>query len=87
MVVVCLLRRKRATGHGCIAGVARATGLARRTIGRSLTDIEALELDAGKVRRAGGGRRTLTQIDSTLLADSRAILEPSTLGDLIRPLL
>ena len=77
----------RAAGHGGIAGVARATGLARSTIGRGLADLEALELDAGKVRRAGGGRRTLTQIDATLLADLRAILEPSTLGDPMRPLL
>ena len=77
----------RAAGHGGIAGVARATGLARSTIGRGLEDLEALELDAGKVRRAGGGRLPLTQIDPTLLADLRAILEPSTLGDPMRPLL
>ena len=77
----------RAAGHGGVAGVARATGLARSTIGRGLADLAALELDAGKVRRAGGGRRTLTQIDATLLADLRAILEPSTLGDPMRPLL
>ena len=77
----------RAAGHGGIAGVARATGLARSTIGRGLEDLEALELDAGKVRRAGGGRLPLTQIAPTLLADLRAILEPSTLGDPMRPLL
>ena len=77
----------RAAGHGGIAGVARATGLARSTIGRGLEDLEALELDAGKVRRAGGGRLPLTQIAPTLLADLRAILEPSTLGDSMRSLL
>ena len=77
----------RAAGHGGVAGVARATGLARSTIGRGLADLDGLELAAGKVRRAGGGRRPLTQIEPTLLADLRAILEPSTLGDPIRPLL
>jgi DNA-binding phage protein len=77
----------RAAGHGGIAGVARATGLARSTIGRGLEDLETLEFDAGKVRRAGGGRLPLTQIDPTLAADLRAILEPSTLGDPMRPLL
>lgn len=77
----------RAAGHGGVAGVARATGLARSTIGRGPADLEAQELDAGKVRRAGGGRRPLTRIDATLLADLLAILEPSTLGDPMRPLL
>ena len=61
--------------------------MARSTIGRGLEDLEALELDAGKVRRAGGGRLPLTQIAPTLLADLRAILEPSTLGDSMRSLL
>ena len=77
----------RAAGHGGVAGVARATGLARSTIGRGPADLEAQELDAGKVRRAGGGRRPLTRIDATLLADLLAILKPSTLGDPMRPLL
>ncbi len=34
-----------------------------------------------KVRRAGGGRPSLTQTDPTLLEDLQRLLEPATLGD------
>src|SRR5260221_8520249 len=74
-------------GRGGIAGVARATGIARSTIGRGLKDLKASEPAAGMVRRAGGGRRSLVQADATLLEDLRRVVEPSTLGDPMRPLL
>jgi hypothetical protein len=74
-------------GRGGIAGVARATGIARSTIGRGLKDLGVSEPAEGKVRRAGGGRRSLVQADATLLEDLRRIVEPSTLGDPMRPLL
>ena len=72
-------------GHGGIAAVARATGIARSTIGRGLKDLEASGFAEGMVRRAGGGRRSLTH--ATLLDDLRRIIEPSTLGDPMRPVL
>ncbi|MGC2418496.1 MAG: ISAzo13 family transposase, partial [Candidatus Acidiferrales bacterium] len=37
-----------------------------------------------KVRRAGGGRPSLTQTDPTLLEDLQRLLEPATLGDPMR---
>ena len=77
----------RTAGHGGIAAVARATGIARSTIGRGLKDLEASGFAEGMVRRPGGGRRALTQTDATLLDDLRRIIEPSTLGDPMRPLL
>jgi hypothetical protein len=77
----------RTAGHGGIAGVARATGIARSTIGRGLKDLAESEFAEGTVRRAGGGRRSLAQTDATLLEDLRRIIEPSTLGDPMRPLL
>jgi Rhodopirellula transposase DDE domain len=77
----------RTAGRGGIAGVARATGIARSTIGRGLKDMEAPEFVGGTVRRAGGGRRSLVRTDATLLEDLRRIVEPSTLGDPMRPLL
>src|ERR1035441_5851055 len=40
-----------------------------------------------KIRRAGGGRLSLTRKDPTLLEDLRKLLEPATLGDPMRPLL
>jgi Rhodopirellula transposase DDE domain len=67
--------------------VCRATGLARSTIERGLEDLDQPAPPAGRVRRAGSGRRRLTAKDPTLLEDLRRLVEPVTLGDPMRPLL
>src|SRR6516162_4567475 len=57
-------------GWGGIVAVSRATGIARSTIGRGLKDLASPEqLAPGRVRREGGGRKPLTEIDPTLLSD------------------
>src|SRR3954465_8037461 len=46
----------RAAGYGGIAATARATGIARSTIGRGLKDLaDGSDLPAGRMRRPGGG--------------------------------
>ena len=77
----------RAAGYGGIAAVARATGIARSTIGRGLADLDQPALPPGQVRRAGSGRKPVQERDPTLLADLRRLVEPATLGDPMRPLL
>jgi DDE family transposase len=77
----------RTAGYGGVAAVARATGLARSTIGRGLKDLEQPAQAPGQVRRAGSGRRPVQAQDPTLLADLRALVEPATRGDPMRPLL
>ena len=77
----------RSAGYGGVSAVARATGIARSTIDRGLTDLDALDPGSSKVRRPGGGRPALTQTDPTLLEDLRGLLESTTLGDPMRPLL
>src|SRR3989442_1004372 len=77
----------RTAGRGGIAAVCRATGIARSTIGRGLEDLGAPAFAEGRVRRVGGGRHSLDERDATLLADLLRIVEPSTLGDPMRPLL
>lgn len=77
----------RTAGYGGISASARATGVARSTIGRSLKDIAKPENLAGVIRRPGSGRRALTRADATLLEDLRQLLEPATMGDPMRPLL
>jgi DNA-binding phage protein len=47
----------RTAGYGGIAAVARATGMARSTIGRGLKDLDAPALASGQVRRPGSGRK------------------------------
>src|SRR5688572_27780343 len=77
----------RSVGRGGVMAVCRATGLARSTIERGLEDLDQPALPAGRVRRAGSGRRRLTAKDPTLLEDLRRLVEPVTLGDPMRPLL
>jgi hypothetical protein len=64
-------RQARATGHGGIAAVWRATGIAPSTIGRGLRELDAAEpLEGGWVRREGGGRKTLVERDPGLWVSS-----------------
>ena len=76
----------RAAGWGGVAAVAEITGLARSRIIRGLKDLDGPALEPGRVRRAGGGRHTVTATDSTLLGDLKRLVEPATMGDPMRPL-
>ena len=77
-----------AAGRGGIAAVSEATGIARSTIGRGLDELRGKASDTaqGGIRRAGAGRKPLTQTDPTLLADLERIVDPSTRGDPLSPL-
>jgi hypothetical protein len=77
----------RAAGRGGLALVSMITGLARSTINRGEDDLDAEPLAKGRVRRAGGGRRALSEKDGGLVAALRRLVEPATLGDPMRPLL
>ena len=68
-------------GHGGIAAVSGATGVARSTIGRGLKDLADPVSLTGKVRRPGCGQPALTIKDPSLLEDLRRVVEPATMGD------
>jgi hypothetical protein len=76
-----------AAGYGALAIVSEITGLARSTINRGRNDLDEGPLPGGRVRRAGGGPKPLSELDPTLLGDLRRLVEPVTLGDPIRPLI
>ena len=79
-----------AAGRGGIALVSRITGMARSTINRGLAELGAAasgDRPTGRVRRAGGGRKKLTETDATLLSDLQGLVEPTTRGDPQAPLL
>ena len=77
-----------AAGRGGVSAVTRVTGIARSTIGRGLAELRAGESPAGdRVRRAGGGRKPLSETDPTLVDDLRSLVEPETRGDPQSPLL
>ena len=72
----------RAAGRGGIAATARATGISVPTIRKGIAELESGErLDAGRVRKPGGGRRALTDVDPTLLKDLEALVESGSRGD------
>jgi len=77
-----------AAGRGGVSAVSRATGMARSTIGRALVELrDGAILDDNRVRRAGGGRKPLTETDASLLDDLRRLVDPATRGDPESPLL
>ena len=72
----------RALGHGGIGLVERATGISRATIQRGVREIEGeTALPPGRSRRPGGGRKSVTVLDATLLRDLDALVEPTAPGD------
>jgi hypothetical protein len=77
----------RAAGWGGLAIVHAITGLARSTINRGEDDLDAGPLPKGRVRRCGGGRRSVSEKDPGLVPELKRLVEPATLGDPMRPLI
>lgn len=80
-------------GRGGISLVSRATGLARNTIAAGMADLNALDeasnctnFNPSRIRRLGGGRKSLTHNDPLLLASLQVLIEPVTRGDPTSPL-
>jgi hypothetical protein len=75
-------------GYGGIVAVSRATGIAVSTIGRGLKELKGLSdpADAKRVRRPGGGRKTLVSASPVLLKDLLSLVEPTERGDPMSPL-
>jgi hypothetical protein len=72
----------RALGRGGVAATARATGMAVDTIRRGIAELRAGErLEPGRVRRPGGGRKPLTEVDATLLRDLERLVDADCRGD------
>ncbi len=61
--------------------------MARSTIGRGLKDLTApAALEPGRVRRPGGGRKSLISASPQLLVDLNALVDPDARGDPMSPL-
>ncbi len=82
----------RAIGWGGISQVSEATGLSRITIKAGLTELghpapaTDREVARPRVRRPGGGRKTLVDHDPDLLRDLETLVDPVTRGDPMSPL-
>jgi len=72
----------RAAGRGGIAATARATGISVPTIRKGMRELAAGErLESGRVRRRGGGRKPITELDPTLLGDLERLVDADRRGD------
>jgi hypothetical protein len=72
----------KAWGAGGISAISRGTGVSRQVIRQGLRELEqAPTHPAGRIRRPGGGRKSATQKDPTLVADLEGLVEPTTRGD------
>jgi len=77
----------RAIGYGGVSAVARATGISRGVIAAGIEELkDRRALADERVRRGGGGRKSLTQSDPLLLKDLEGLVDPVTRGDPISPL-
>ena len=74
-------------GWGGLKVVAEVTGMARSTINRGADELDGEPLPKGKVRRAGGGRKSVVANDPGLVLELKRLVEPATLGDPMRPLI
>ena len=78
-------------GWGGIAAVSSATGLARNTIAAGIQELDRRrerpdEPVEGRIRRVGGGRKPLAEIDPGLLKALDSLVDPVTRGHPESPL-
>ena len=80
----------KAIGHGGIALVWKATGVAQGSIKQGLKELAEkphdIEIAPRRIRRVGAGRKTTVTDDASLLAALEALVEPVTRGDPESPL-
>jgi hypothetical protein len=63
----------------------RGSPARRSIVGKA--DLDVQPLPKGRVRRAGGGRRSVCENDPGLVPALKRLVEPATLGDPMRPLI
>jgi len=76
----------RTLGHGGIRAVARAAGVSEVTVSKGVAELESGRDPLGRVRRAGGGRRRLADLNPRLRPALLALVEPDVRGDPMSPL-
>ena len=77
----------RSHGRGGIAAVARASGISESTIRAGLRELESgASLGMAQVRRPGGGRKPLSELDPALVDDLERLVDADARGDPEQPL-
>ena len=76
-----------AVGYGGVSLVQRACGLSRKAIAKGIQELVSGSCPpAGRVRRAGAGRKPLTETDAGLLEALECLIDCGTRGDPESPL-
>lgn len=73
-------------GYGGISIVSRACGLSRKAIHKGMHELENGEPLVGRIRRAGAGRKSITQSDPELVQTLEGLIDEQTRGDPESPL-
>ncbi|KPI20987.1 Rhodopirellula transposase family protein [Actinobacteria bacterium OK006] len=76
----------RSLGHGGIRAVAWAAGVREATVSLGVRELDSGEAPLGRVRRAGGGRKRVVDLNPALRAALLALVEPDVRGDPMSPL-
>jgi DDE family transposase len=71
----------RVLGHGGITAVAAAAGVSRQMVASGVQELEAGGGPRGGVRRAGAGRKPVSETDPGLKAALLSLVEPGSRGD------
>ncbi len=84
---LCAAADAKMLGYGGVSFVAKAAGLSRTTLYSGASEPSSQEpSEPGRIRRPGGGRKSKTERDETLLRDLDRLLDPVTRGDPMSPL-
>ncbi|MFF3313799.1 ISAzo13 family transposase [Streptomyces sp. NPDC002952] len=76
----------RGLGHGGVRAVAQAAAVSETTVRKGVFELEAGEEPLGRVRRPGGGRKRVADLDPGLRPALLALVEPDVRGDPMSPL-
>jgi hypothetical protein len=78
----------RALGRGGVSAVARATGASRTTVTAAVAELAGGDEDsaAGRIRRAGAGRPSVSNRDPAVVTALESLVDPATRGDPESPL-
>lgn len=77
----------KALGYGGIMIVSKATGISNKTIDKGLKELADLDnVDRNRIRKSGGGRKSLKDREEGLLKALDSLVEPTSRGDPESPL-
>jgi transposase len=76
----------RVLGHGGVRAVARAASVSETTVRKGVSELDVGEEPLGRVRRPGGGRKRVADLDPGLRPALLALVEPDERGDPMSPL-